>query len=76
MNKKIIKINLLGYKCPLPVLKTAKKLKEIEDSQELEVLTDDSSSEKDFKELCKSANFKIVNKKKENKNIFFTFKKI
>lgn len=76
MKNKTIKINLLGFKCPLPVLKTAKKLKEIKEYQELEVLIDDSSSEKDFIELCKRSSFKIIKKREENKNIFFTFKKI
>ena len=30
----------------------------------------------DFIELCKSSSFKIIKKREENKNIFFTFKKI
>ena len=53
MNNKIIKLDLLGLKCPLPVLKTAKKLKEISNNDVLMVRVDDESAEQDLQELCK-----------------------
>ena len=65
MNNKIIKLDLLGLKCPLPVLKTAKKLKEISNNDVQMVRVDDESAEQDLQELCKKKNFWLL----ELKNI-------
>ena len=50
MKKKNIKLDLTGLRCPLPVLKTAKKIKEIENFQVLEIIIDDYSSVDDLRE--------------------------
>ena len=75
MNNKIIKLDLLGLKCPLPVLKTAKKLKEISKNDILMVRVDDESAERDLQELCKKKNFLLLEKSKENKILCFIIKK-
>ena len=75
MNNKIIKLDLLGLKCPLPVLKTAKKLKEISENEVLMVRVDDESAEKDLQELCKKKKFVLLEKSKENKILCFIIKK-
>lgn len=75
MNNKIIKLDLLGLKCPMPVLKTAKKLKEISDNDVLMVRVDDESAEQDLQELCKKKNFLLLEKSKENKILCFIIKK-
>lgn len=76
MNKKITKLNLLGLKCPLPILKTMKKLKEIPENQLLEIETDDPDAKQDFNELVKNNKIKLIDFKKTNKNLFFLIKKV
>ena len=75
MNKKKIKLDLIGLKCPLPVLKTAKKIKEINNESVLEIKTDDPSAENDIEELCKNNNYKVLKKLKEKKVLYFVLKK-
>ena len=75
MKNSLLTLNLLGLKCPLPILKTAKKLKEIKKGELLEVKTDDSSAEKDFVEFCKLNNSKIIKRKKQNKILCVLIKK-
>ena len=43
MKKKQKILNLIGFKCPIPVLKLAKKIKEIKVGDTLEVKVDDPS---------------------------------
>ena len=69
MKKKNIKLDLTGLRCPLPVLKTAKKIKEIENFQVLEIIIDDYSSVDDLKELCENNNLSFANEKKNENNI-------
>ena len=76
MNKKIIKLNYLGLKCPLPVLKTHKVLKEIGFDTVVEVCTDDPSAENDFRNLCENIHFKILQTRKEKKVLFLSIKKV
>lgn len=76
MNKKITKLDLTGLKCPFPVLKAMKKLKEIPNDQYLEVVTDDFDARKDFQELINNGKVLLIDLKKDNKNLFFLFKKV
>ena len=75
MKNSLLTLNLLGLKCPLPILKTAKKFKEIKKGELLEVKTDDPSAEKDFAEFCKLNNSKIIKRKKQNKILCVLIKK-
>lgn len=76
MNKKIIKLNYLGLKCPLPVLKTHKVLKQIDSDTLVEVCTDDPSAENDFRNLCENSHFTILQTRKEKKVLFLCIKKV
>tara|TARA_B100000989_G_scaffold227588_1_gene174664 strand:- start:1951 stop:2184 length:234 start_codon:yes stop_codon:yes gene_type:complete len=75
MKKKNIKLDLTGLKCPLPVLKTAKKIKDISKFETLEITVDDQSSVDDLKELCENRNLNFVEEKNENSFIFYITKK-
>ena len=75
MNKKIFNLDLIGYKCPFPVIKTAKKLKEMDFDEFLQIKTDDPSAEEDLFELCKLNKYKIIDKKKHNKILCVMIKK-
>tara|TARA_B100000963_G_C22304930_1_gene527411 strand:+ start:55 stop:273 length:219 start_codon:yes stop_codon:yes gene_type:complete len=60
-------INLKGLKCPIPVLKAYKILKEEKIEKDFEFISDDKSSPKDFKDLCDNAGYKLVGVKEQNK---------
>ena len=55
-------MDLQGLKCPLPVLKIAKKYKEIKVGDEMLVQVDDPKAENDIEELAKNINIKETNK--------------
>ena len=56
-----------GLKCPLPVLKTKRALKEIKDGEIIEILADDPAANIDFKHFCEvSGNILIKISKKKN----------
>ena len=54
-------MDLKGLKCPLPVLKIAKKINQIEVGDKIKVKVDDPKAESDINEL-KKMNIKIVEK--------------
>ncbi len=68
MKIKTYNLDLLGYKCPIPILKISKKFKEIKKGDILIVKTDDPKAEIDIEELCNSIKIKILNKSSLNQN--------
>ncbi|OQX71051.1 MAG: SirA-like protein [Candidatus Cloacimonas sp. 4484_275] len=48
----MVELNLLGLKCPEPVLKIASKVKEIPDGEMLDVIADCPSFPKDIEAWC------------------------
>ncbi len=68
-------INLMGLKCPLPVLKIAKKIKEIKKGDIIEVKVDDPKAESDINELTKQIKIKIIKKIKHNNFMLFEIEK-
>ena len=76
MIKKQQKLDLIGYKCPIPVLKLAKKIKEIKVGDILEVNVDDPKADEDIKELVKNVNIKVIEKIKKKKILTFFIEKI
>ena len=74
MNRKIQEIDLRGFRCPIPVLKISKLIKEVNKNQILKVKVDDPKAENDIEELAKNINIKIIEKKNiEVRNHFFYF---
>ena len=49
-----VTIDALGLYCPMPIILTSKKMKELAVGQVLEVLSDDLGIEKDMPAWCKS----------------------
>ena len=70
MAKKIL--NVKGLRCPIPVLKAEKVLKNLKTGDILEVLTTDPQAIKDFQAFCEINNclFQSSNKKKGVFTIF------
>ncbi len=73
MDTKEININLLGLKCPMPVLKANKKFKEFSSGDIINILVDDDAAPNDFRIYCKTKGYKILSIKK-NKYITITIK--
>ncbi|MFL2663254.1 MAG: sulfurtransferase TusA family protein [Alphaproteobacteria bacterium] len=76
MGKVEYNLNLVGLKCPLPVLKISKKFKEIKIGDIINAKCDDPKSENDINNLCKSIRIKLIKKKSEKKFIYFKLMKI
>ena len=66
MGKNNIKIDLLGLKCPLPVLKANKFIKEYKKGDILEFLVDDAAAPNDFKIYCETKNYELLSINKSN----------
>ena len=75
MIKKTNLINLMGLRCPLPVLKIAKKIKEINKGDIIKVKVDDPKAEKDINELKKKIKIKIKKKIRHNDFMLFEIEK-
>ena len=67
MVKRNINIDLLGLKCPIPVLKANKIIKEYKKGDIIEFLVDDIAAPNDFKVYCETKNYKLlsINKLKD-----------
>ncbi len=49
-----------GMNCPLPILKTKKAIKGMNDGETIEVLSTDPGSVKDFEAFCRSTGNKLM----------------
>ncbi len=75
MIKKTKLINLMGLRCPLPVLKIAKKIKEVRKGDIIKVKVDDPKAENDINELNKQIKITIIKKIKHNDFMLFEIEK-
>lgn len=64
-----IKIDACAMQCPGPIMKISEKLKEIEDSEIIEISTTDPGFKSDIEAWCKSTGNTLVNLTTENKVI-------
>ncbi len=53
-------LDTLGLYCPIPVILTSKKIKEMSPEQILEVLSDDAGIKKDMPVWCKSSGNELL----------------
>ena len=53
--------DFMGLKCPLPVLKTKRALKEVKDGEIIEVLADDPAANLDLKHFCEVSGNILIN---------------
>jgi tRNA 2-thiouridine synthesizing protein A len=64
-----------GLKCPVPVLKTKKELKNLASGQIIEVISDDIGAKKDIPALLNKTGDELIELKVEDKNLIFVIKK-
>jgi tRNA 2-thiouridine synthesizing protein A len=53
-------LDLKGLKCPLPVLKARRAIKEMTPGQVLAVIVDDPAAELDFPHFCETTGHKLL----------------
>lgn len=53
-------LDATGLKCPLPVLKARKRMRELPAGATLEVLATDPGAEADFRAFCDTGNYELV----------------
>ncbi|MFX1479502.1 MAG: sulfurtransferase TusA family protein [Promethearchaeota archaeon] len=64
-----------GLRCPMPVLKTKKELKNVDSGQIIEVIVDDVGAKKDIPAMLKKTGNELVELKEDNGNLVFIIKK-
>ncbi len=62
-----------GYECPIPVLKTAKRIKKLKKNDFITVESDDPLSQYDFKNYCEENNFKIISIRNQKNIVLIKF---
>ncbi len=61
-----IELDTLGLQCPVPIVKTAKKMKELQIGQILMVISDDEGIKEDMPAWCKSTGNEFLGLEEEN----------
>ncbi|UCE10792.1 MAG: sulfurtransferase TusA family protein [Candidatus Thorarchaeota archaeon] len=64
-----------GLRCPMPVLKAKKEIKEIEVGQVLKVIATDVGTKKDFPSLAKRTGIEILEMVEEGDRIIWYLKR-
>jgi TusA-related sulfurtransferase len=68
-------LDLKGLSCPLPIVKTAQGMKEVESGELLEALATDPGSVADFNAWCKSTGHELVEQDEEGGVFRFVIRK-
>ena len=68
-------LDTTGLRCPLPVLKLRKALKEIDSGKIIKCVATDEASLKDVADFCYAANHILINQIQEDKSITHYVKK-
>ena len=72
MDFKIYDLDLSGLECPLPILKTKKKLNEILSGDIINIVCTDPGSQRDFEAFARQTGHQLIESKQEGN--FFQFK--
>jgi tRNA 2-thiouridine synthesizing protein A len=70
------KLNVQGEKCPFPLMKAKKILKDMSSGDMLTVISTDPNTENDFKRFCSGGKYKIITLTKYEDNLEFLIIKV
>jgi len=73
-----VTLDTLGYFCPMPIILTSKKIKELASGQVLEVISDDEGIKKDMPAWCETTGHHMVGIEEEgaaDKKVYKTYVK-
>ncbi len=65
-----------GLRCPLPVLKARKAMKDLPVGATLRVLATDPGAIKDFEAFCKTTGYRLLNASQEGEVLTFDIQKV
>lgn len=65
-----------GLMCPMPIVKLAKKMKEMKVGEVLELIADDVGSKEDVPAWCKRTGNQLVSQKEEGGAFYFYIKRV
>ncbi|MFC1930271.1 sulfurtransferase TusA family protein [Chloroflexota bacterium] len=68
-------LDCIGLYCPMPIANTAKKIKEIQTGQVLEVVADDEGIKEDMPAWCKATGQEFLGMEEEGEKIKVYVKK-
>ena len=68
-------LDCVGLYCPMPIVKTAQKIKELKTGKVLEVVADDKGIKKDMPAWCKTTGHEFMGMEEEGSEIRVYVKK-
>ena len=68
-------LDCVGLYCPMPIVKTAEKIKELQPGEVLEVIADDKGITKDMPAWCQSTGHEFLGAEQEGEEIKVYVKK-
>tara|TARA_Y100000746_G_scaffold224258_1_gene226662 strand:- start:196 stop:420 length:225 start_codon:yes stop_codon:yes gene_type:complete len=68
-------LDMSGYACPMPILKTKQALASMATKEIIEVVCTDKSSKKDFPAFCDQLGHKLISQRVEGNKIIFNIEK-
>ena len=76
-NKDIkVSVDYSGLKCPLPVLKARRVMKDLTSGDKVKIIADDPASLLDFKHFCEVSGNELLYSNSEDDKLIFILKKI
>ena len=68
-------LDMCGYACPMPILKTKQALAKMNTKEIIKVICTDKSSKKDFIDFCDQLGHKLLSQKEDGTKIIFNIQK-
>ena len=68
-------LDMCGFTCPMPILKTKQALASMESKEIIEVICTDQGSKKDFVAFCNQLGHKLISQKDDGNKIIFNIEK-
>ena len=68
-------LDMCGYACPMPILKTKQALASMASKEVIEVICTDQGSKKDFVAFCNQLGHKRISQRDEGNKIIFNIEK-
>ena len=68
-------LDMCGYACPMPILKTKQALAKMNTDEVIEVTCTDQGSKKDYEAFCNQQGHKLLSQKNDGNKIIFNIQK-
>ncbi|KAA1243147.1 sulfurtransferase TusA family protein [Aquimarina sp. RZ0] len=68
-------LDVTGKKCPIPLMKAKKELKNMNSGDILKVIATDPNTQQDFKKFCLRGKYKLIDFLKQSENYIYHIEK-